>query len=256
MTERTHDELAELLGAYALDAVDGDERDAVDAHLATCPRCRAEVAEHREVAALLAHAGAPAPEGLWDRIAGALDTPPPALTLAPVPSAPTPTAPARPDRRLWARPVTAALAAAAVLVIAVLGIEVYRLDQRLDDQSVAMVEQGLRQEFLAAKEAPGSLRTELSSADEGLTVEVVVAADGRGYLKSEALPELPEGRTYQLWGDIGNGELISLGVLGGEPREIFTFTANARLAGLAITDETAPGVVTSAQPAVVAGELS
>ena len=62
----SHSELEELLGAYALDAVDGDERDAVELHLRECPRCRAEVADHREVAAALAQTGGPAPDGVWD----------------------------------------------------------------------------------------------------------------------------------------------------------------------------------------------
>ena len=69
----THADIAELLGAWALDAVDDDEWHAVAAHLEECPRCRAEVAQHLEVVALLANSGADAPEGLWDRIAGELD---------------------------------------------------------------------------------------------------------------------------------------------------------------------------------------
>jgi hypothetical protein len=250
MTDRTHDELAELLGAYALDALDGEEHDAVDAHVATCPRCRAEVAEHREVAALLAHAGAAAPDGLWDRIAGALDDAPPALQLAPV------TALRPREAKPWTRYVTAAVAAAAVLVIAALGVEVYRLDERADKQAVAMAQNGLQQEYLAAKTAPGSREVELASEGEDLAVEVVIDEDGRGYLKSDPLPELPDGRTYQLWGDAGTGELISLAILGGDPNDIFTFTANEDLVGFAITDEKAPGVVTSAQPPVVAGRLA
>ncbi|MGH2872076.1 MAG: zf-HC2 domain-containing protein, partial [Solirubrobacteraceae bacterium] len=46
-----HHEIEELLGAYALDAVDPDERAAVDSHLAECLRCRAEVDRHRQIAA-------------------------------------------------------------------------------------------------------------------------------------------------------------------------------------------------------------
>src|SRR5437763_808 len=65
-------------GAYALDAVDGDEAEEVRAHLDTCPRCADEVHQHREAAAALAFAGERAPEGLWDRIQTRLeDTPPP-----------------------------------------------------------------------------------------------------------------------------------------------------------------------------------
>ncbi|MGH9066934.1 MAG: zf-HC2 domain-containing protein, partial [Acidimicrobiales bacterium] len=76
-----HAEIESLLGAYALDAVDGSEAEAVELHLQICPRCRAEVAEHRETAALLGHTGAVAPAGLWDRIAGELEEPPPDLAL-------------------------------------------------------------------------------------------------------------------------------------------------------------------------------
>ena len=49
----THDEVSELLGAFALDAVDGEEYEQIEAHLSECPRCRAEVDAHREVAAAL-----------------------------------------------------------------------------------------------------------------------------------------------------------------------------------------------------------
>src|SRR5690606_4393398 len=76
-----HDEIAELLGAYALDAVEPEEAAAVEAHLAVCPRCAAEVADHREVAAMLAHSGAPAPEGLWSRISASLEEAPPEMEL-------------------------------------------------------------------------------------------------------------------------------------------------------------------------------
>lgn len=74
-------EIEELLGAYALDAVDADERAAVDAHLAQCPRCRAELAGHLEVASWMAGGGSRAPEGIWDRIADSLDSQTPALRL-------------------------------------------------------------------------------------------------------------------------------------------------------------------------------
>jgi anti-sigma factor RsiW len=71
----THEEAAELLGAYALDALDPDEAALVEEHLDQCPRCRAEVARHHEVAGLLANSGAEAPAEVWDRIAGRLETP-------------------------------------------------------------------------------------------------------------------------------------------------------------------------------------
>src|SRR5207344_1927274 len=80
----SHTEIEELLGAYVCDAVDPDEAIAVEHHLQTCPKCRAEVAELREVTALLATADtpAPAPEGVWDRIASSLEEMPPPLRLS------------------------------------------------------------------------------------------------------------------------------------------------------------------------------
>ncbi|MGC9963082.1 MAG: anti-sigma factor [Acidimicrobiales bacterium] len=68
----THDEITELLGAYALDAVSPEETSEIDQHLAECPRCRAEVAAHREVAGVLGNLGGMVPPGLWSRIADEL----------------------------------------------------------------------------------------------------------------------------------------------------------------------------------------
>ena len=59
-----HDEVAELLGAYALDAVDPDEAARVEEHLPTCPRCREELAAHHQVAGILGNVGGAAPEDI------------------------------------------------------------------------------------------------------------------------------------------------------------------------------------------------
>jgi anti-sigma factor RsiW len=82
-----HENLQELLGAYALDAVEPDEVAAIERHLPTCPRCRTELADHREVAALLGYAGGAAPDGVWDRIIASLEEPPPAMRLTTTPIA-------------------------------------------------------------------------------------------------------------------------------------------------------------------------
>ena len=81
-------ELHELLGAYALDAVDADEREQVEAYLARTPSAVAEVSALQETAALLAHVGREAPDGLWSRIEGALAEEPPHLVLPIRPTAP------------------------------------------------------------------------------------------------------------------------------------------------------------------------
>lgn len=242
----THDDIAELLGAYALDALDGDERDLVERHLAECPRCRAEVQEHRETAAYLAHGGGAAPEGVWSRIADALEEAPPRLRLAPVGAGGQVGAPRR--RRPPPRLAMAVLGAAAALVIAVLGIQVLRQDQRIDELRVAA-----QDPLDAAVDAPGSRPIELASSDGAVVLRGAVAPDGTGYLAAGDLPALAGGRTYQLWGAAGD-TLISLGVLGPDP-DVVAFRGDAYEA-FAITAEDAPGVIASSAAPVVVGAVA
>ncbi|NLG70295.1 MAG: anti-sigma factor, partial [Firmicutes bacterium] len=74
-----------LAGAYALDALEAAEREAVERHLDVCPACRAFTAEHADAAAALARLvppEAPPPE-LRARVvalAKARRQPPPAAT--------------------------------------------------------------------------------------------------------------------------------------------------------------------------------
>lgn len=75
-----HQEISELLGPFALDAVEPEEAEVVAAHMRDCPRCQAEHGQHLEVACLLGNEWRPAPDGVWDRIANSLfEAPPRAL---------------------------------------------------------------------------------------------------------------------------------------------------------------------------------
>jgi anti-sigma-K factor RskA len=65
--------LRESLGGYVLDALEPDERAALERHLESCPRCRREHAELAGVPALL---------DLLDSPAAAPESPPPALEEA------------------------------------------------------------------------------------------------------------------------------------------------------------------------------
>jgi hypothetical protein len=73
LTDAQHREIQELLGAYALDAVDKDVAEVIDQHLEECVKCSVEVAQHHEVAGLLANSGGASPAGLWDGIAARLN---------------------------------------------------------------------------------------------------------------------------------------------------------------------------------------
>jgi anti-sigma factor RsiW len=48
-----HQRMRESLALFALDKLDAGERPALRDHVAACPRCRAELDDFREVAALL-----------------------------------------------------------------------------------------------------------------------------------------------------------------------------------------------------------
>ena len=250
----THEEITELLGAFALDAVDDDERAEVRAHLATCARCRAEVQEHLEVASLLAHEGADAPVGVWERIAGSLEEAPPGLRLVAAPEAAPDAAPevpiaARPARHPRRALVASAVAAAAAVVVAVLGAQVVRQDDRIDELESALADP-LQSAFAAALADPEAEVLELASSDGTIHLRGAVTPEGVGYLRADELPALGGDRTYQLWGGAGD-ELVSLGVLGRDPT-IVTFEA-AAYELFAVTEEAQPGVVRSANPPVVAG---
>ncbi|HWC39875.1 MAG TPA: anti-sigma factor [Acidimicrobiales bacterium] len=248
----SHAELEALLGSYALDAVDGPEAEAVELHLLECPRCRAEVAEHREVAALLGNVGAPAPDRLWDRIAASLEEAPPDLPLAPA---------SGPSRRPRAIPrrlvlVAGAAAAAAAVVIGVLAFQVHRLDNRVNNLAQSTPEHGLSQVATAAVLDPQARRVDLRSAQGNQSVQGVVLPNGHGYLVDVNLRPLSSRLTYQLWAISGTRQ-ISLGVLGANPQEAaFSLSSPTTATTLAVTIEVSGGVGSTQNPAVVQGTLS
>lgn len=241
-----HDQIAELLGAYALDAVEPDEAATVEDHLVTCARCRAEVADHREVAALLSHSGTDAPEGLWDRISGSLEAAPPRLELAPVHDLGSAAQERR--RRRMPSAATAVLSAAAALLILFLGVQVRDQDRRIDYLQSALADP-MKPAFEAALDDPDSRLFDLTSADGKIRMRGAVTEDGVGFLRANALPDLGSGRTYQLWGAAGD-ELVSLGVLGDRPTVV---SFRGSYDAFAITEEQGAGVVRSENDPVVAG---
>lgn len=260
----THEEIQELLGAYALDAVDRNEADAIERHLPECPRCSDELAGHREAAALLAHVGAPAPEGVWDKIAarlgeraegepgraasiGEVEAAAAAAEIAGLAEAPSRRAVAplsRPTR--W---LAGALAAAAVIV-AVLGVQLVRIDSRLDRLAGPRGDD-LDKIALAAFADPSARQVRLQSDDGAKVADVALLPDGQAYLIARSLPALSAAETYQLWAVIGD-QKISVGVLGNKP-SVTAFHYHAEPSVLAITAEKAGGVVASEKQAVVVG---
>lgn len=237
----THDEIRELLAAYALDAVDRDEAETLDLHLRDCPRCRAEVADHREAASALAAGHEPAPMRLWDNIVAELEAAPPMelASVVPIRSAP------------WRRSLRVGVGAVAAAALAVLGVRVVEQDQRIDSMQTALEDRTVLAAALAAHGNPDARQAELRSANGVVLARAVLVPDGTGYLWSDGLPRTAPDRTYQLWAIVGT-ERISAGVLGPSPN-VAPFRIAGDVVGLAITEEVAGGVVASENQPVASG---
>ncbi len=256
----SHAEASELLGAYALDAVDGEELTALEVHLVTCPRCRAELDSLHEVAAALGTSVEPLPDGLWSSIAGRLperpgdDEPPPMPRLSPEGRSPfRPPPDRRPRRRRTAVAALGALAIAAAAVAVVLGIGLVRADNRVSGLQAAVAHQG--SPVAAALRTPGHRLVALDTPSHGQLAQFVVVPDGRGYLVSSKLPRLRADRTYQLWGIVGSRP-VSLGLLGDAPSQaVFTMAGANRPSRLSITVEPSGGSVTPTAPIVATGAV-
>lgn len=263
-------ELEELLAAYALDAVDVDERAQIEAWLARSPNARREVDELRETASLLAEsAEEPAPD-LWSRIeshlgdtAGGDATPVPPLRLGEVVDLAARREAAPPAKVQRRRPWLVGIAAALALVIAVsmgvfAGTRIADQDERIDQLAVGMEKRAMERAAFAATMEPDARTAELAAADGHMMAKVVVTADGHGYFMADAMPALPAGRTYQLWavmGDEPGSAVVSAGVMGREPG-VMAFTTDAGVMQFVVTEEQSPGVARSVQPAMLSGSLA
>jgi anti-sigma-K factor RskA len=159
-----HETLHELTPAYVLDALDPSDLEDFEEHLATCARCREEVAELSGAAAALAYAVPPV-------------APPPALRARILETARAERPNVVPMRPRWAAPVAAAAAIAACAAIG-LGVWDVSLHHRLD---------GARDQAL--------VRVPVS----GAAGSVVVASGGSGALVLSNLVAAPTGKTYEAW---------------------------------------------------------
>lgn len=149
-------------------------------------------------------------------------------------------------------------AAAAVVVIALLGAEVVRLQSRTDhlsSQIQAMSGQPTMAVVERALATPGAKVVPLKPVSGGpATLDAVILPGGQGYLYDAKLSPLTAAQTYQLWGVVGT-ERISYGVLGPTPASVVSFRASTGVQALAVTAEVAGGVVTSTQKPVAVGFL-
>jgi anti-sigma-K factor RskA len=208
----THKELIDSAAAYALGALDENEREALEAHLPTCAECRTEVDAYREITGLLAHAAPvskPTPS-LRDRIVSEARAAPPISSAAP-------------RGRRSAAP--AWFAAAACLILAVGALVAYRGQRgrvaHLRDQlAAAQMDLAVRDSTLAAFLGPEVHVVSLSEPQQQKPSARVYWNHTRNVfiVTAFSLPRAPEGKTYQMWA-IRNGKA---------PMSMGTFNTDAR----------------------------
>ena len=255
--ELTPSEIEELFGVYALDALDVDERAEVETYLERSVAARTEVAQLQEVAAMLAHSGGAAPEGLWGRIEQALAAEPPRLVL------PLDRARAERTRRRGlggrvALAIAGASAAAALVTAVVVSNQMSDQEDRLERVASSVEHDGMRRAAMGALADPRARTVRLVAPDGAGSMTVVSMPDGDGFLMAHGVQRLAPGRTYQLWamtGDPGPPGLVSAGVLGRD-LDIAAFHAPASAHGFVVTEEAEPGALTSTGHVLLAGEFT
>ena len=166
----THD----LTAAYALHALDAEEREAYEQHLAQCARCREELAQLQESAAALAWAVEPAapPTALRSRILAEATAG--RENVVPLPLR---------ARRAWQ-------AAAAVAACVAVGLGVWAAT--------------LHNSLGTARAHESALQIVVDPSSHTVALQggrgmVAVGSNGVGVLVVDKLPAAPNGKTYEAW---------------------------------------------------------
>lgn len=235
-----------LLGAYALEALDFEERAAVEGHLADCESCRRALEKFQAVATM--------------------------LMLAPEPAAPSPRVRARLlskidasrrprpfsfGRELWPRlGLAAGLAALLLINLALVGqVRALREEQarigadlQVDQTALALASYPTTQVVLLDGEAVGG--TLLFEPERRFAV-----------LHMWGLDPLEARQSYQAWLVREDGSRVSAGLFAADPNSIFTsavLTSPApvgQFSSLGVTIEPAGGSAEPTGPRVLGAEL-
>ena len=226
-----HEDYKEIIALDALDALDGGEeqRRALDAHLAGCADCRAELAALRDAAASLVYVAAPpaaaAPE-LRARILSAIKSQPQDARRAPANVVAATTSQTsrvssfdefeqrrearevRVGRKLFMFGSLAASVAVAALLIALalvwqrnnrLQTEIAQLSEAVKQTQQELARTRADRELLAAPEAHTATLSGTKMAERARARLTFDARTGRAMLMAADLPPAPAGKAYQLW---------------------------------------------------------
>jgi anti-sigma-K factor RskA len=249
-------DLHTLTGAYALDAIDGGERERFERHLGRCQSCDHEVRGLQETAGRLGVAVARVPPpGLKVAVltsAAQIRQHPPLVDTRPQPE---PRAQRRP--RLAVTVATVAVAAAVALGV-VLGIQQRQLDRTRSQLhqieateqhrlSVAVAQRAAvvakERRILGVLNAPDAQLVSQHSLHGGRVIVVAAAHQHKIVVTTANLRGLPGSQVYQLWFINATGKkIVSAGLL---PRALNGKTAPVLAKGLKAGDT----VAMTAEPA-------
>ena len=265
----THEEALELAAPFVLGALGPDEEQAVREHLATCDLPHPEFEELGSLVPLLAESvrQVDPPGHLRDRImaAAARDlearTAGRAEAVGAQPEAPTVPGvereAARPRQRfIFARPAWA-LAAAAAIVIAALGVWNIRLQ---GDLAVAQAYRDRVDQVLAIARQPGSTVAILSGGQGGQNTGLAaVATDGTAAIVLRGLPPTTGSQVYEAWVIVGSNAPVPVGALAYSDGVGYLATNVGQVgagATVAFTKEPGPGATQPTPPILSSGVLS
>jgi anti-sigma-K factor RskA len=214
----------ELSAAYALHALDERESARYEEHLATCARCREDVASFSETAAALAYLPEPMdpPPALRDRILDSARSERPNVV---------------PLRARGSAPVRLLAAATAVAASLAIGFGVWANDRNNQHGNRGDKLASL-QTILEMTADPNTQRIALAGANGTL----MVTPDRRAALVLNELRAAPNGKTYEAW-VIADGKPRRAGVFQGGSENVLALQRPVpRGAAVAVTVERSGGV--------------
>jgi anti-sigma-K factor RskA len=172
-----HERWADAAGSYVLGALIDTEREGYEAHLETCPDCRAEVQELQVAADALPVSPPPMlpPPALKARIMAEVERE--AALLA------STREPVKPERRRFRLALPAPAVAALACAVLIAGVAAGALLFRDGARTVAF------------ESTLGQASAQLRVTDDGAT------------LTASHLPPAPEGKTYMVWVQRDNGDV-------------------------------------------------
>jgi anti-sigma-K factor RskA len=237
-----YESLHALSGAYAVDALDDDERAAFEQHLLRCEDCREEVAGLREAAALMADdAAVTPPDSLRASVLSGIrsirplppETGRSAETGTPHPVAPEAGSNVVPMRSRRGRIATLLTAAAAILVIA--GGVAWQPWQ--DDSTSTTVSAADR--VLRAEDAQ---KVSIDFEDGSSATVVRSLEERRAVVLTRDMAAPPPGKAFELWLQDDSGKMLPAGLMktAGDHKVLLEGDA-AEATGVGITVEPASG---------------